>query len=165
MIKNLIFILAALFFLISMATAPEAGYRREAWGSNTWTGPGRPPHWSAAPMHPQIRPSKPVQPGTPGKLVKPKRGVRPLHKTGGTGGYWKDRYNRWYYHKYRRSGIVYFRAPRETIVIEREKRVPVYIPVQQRPSRLQCGGRTITRTDPQTGEILIEYVSSSRDCP
>ena len=166
MTKYIYIILAALFFMMSAATTPKAGYRKDPWGSNTWTGPGRPPHWSPAPAQPAARPPKPVQPIAPGKPLDPEYGVRPPHKPGGSGGYWKDRYKRWHYHRYRRPGIVYFRAPEvETIIIEREKRVPVFIPVQQRSSRIQCGGRTITRTDPQTGQSIIEYVSGSRDCP
>jgi len=166
MIKNLVSILALFIFMLSAAIIVEAGYRKDPWGSNTWTGPGRPPHWSPPPLQPQTRVPKPVQPIVPETPVYPGGGVRPELKPGGSGGYWKDKYKRWYYHRSRRPGIVYYRSPRtETIIIEREKVVPIYVPVRQRPSKLQCGGRTITRTDPQSGEMIIEYVSSSRDCP
>jgi hypothetical protein len=168
MIKNLVPLLAVFFFMMSAAITAEAGYRKDAWGSNTWIGPGRPPHWSPPPLQPRTRVPKPVQPIVPEKPVYPGGGVHPPLKPGGSGGYWKDKNKRWYYHRSRRPGIIYYRSPRtETIIIEREKVVPVYVPViqRQRPSKQQCGGRTVTRTDPQSGEMIIEYVSSSRDCP
>jgi hypothetical protein len=50
------------------------------------------------------------------------------------------------------------------VIIEREKRIPVYIPIQREPAKLQCGGETITSNDPKTGEMIIEYVTGARDC-
>jgi hypothetical protein len=50
------------------------------------------------------------------------------------------------------------------VIIEREKRIPVYIPIQRKPAKLQCGGETITSNDPKTGEMIIEYVTGARDC-
>jgi hypothetical protein len=50
------------------------------------------------------------------------------------------------------------------VIIEREKRIPVYIQVQPKPSKLQCAGDTMTSSDPKTGELIIEYVTGARDC-
>jgi hypothetical protein len=52
----------------------------------------------------------------------------------------------------------------EEVIIEREKRIPVYIQIQRKPAKLQCAGETITNNDPKTGELIIEYVTSARDC-
>ena len=105
-----------------------------------------------------------MQPIAPEKPIDPEWGVEPPDQNGG---YWRDKIrNRWSYHRYRRPGIVYYREPRvETIIIEKEKATPVIVPARRRPSPLQCGGETTTRRDPQSGEIIIEYVTSAQDCP
>lgn len=148
----------------------EAGYSLDPWGSKTWTGPGRPPHWSPEKKKTSPSPGKPVQPIVPERPVDPGYGVHPGKpgKPFRPGGYWKDRYNRWYYHKRWRPGYIYYREPRvETIIIEKEKpvRVPVYVSPPATPSKLQCGGTTVTKRDPVTGDITIEYVTQAKDCP
>jgi len=161
--KCFLFLIILLFPLVFSATDLNAGYSRDPWGSRTWTGPGRPPHWSPQTTRPQ-KPRPPVPP----RPVDPDYGVRPPHNgSGNHGGYWRDRHNRWHYHRHRRRGYVYYREPArvETVIIEREKRVPVYIPVPYRPAKQQCGGETITRKDPVTGVLTIEYVTGARDCP
>lgn len=164
--KGIWFIIAVCFLLIN-AAGSEAGYKRTPWGSKSWEGPGRPPHWSPERILPSPRPPRPELPIEPEEPIDPEWGVVPPgNRPGKPGGYWKDKYNRWHYHNYWRSGYIYYRQPApETIIIEREQKVPVYVPVQPKPSRLQCGGRTVARSDPQTGEIIIEYVTSSQDCP
>jgi hypothetical protein len=159
--KNILFILALFLLLLFTASVLQAGYRANPWGSKTWTGPGRPPHWSP-------KPAKPVK--SPKVYGSKKYGVydrkvRHPRDSYTKGGYWKDRHNRWHHHSNRRAGYMYYRAPNtEKLIVERERPVPVYIPVQRRPSRLQCGGSTITRSDLRTGEMYIEYVTSARDC-
>lgn len=168
--KKSICYVAALFFLATPFFEAKAGYKQTPWGSKTWEGPGRPPHWSpkqspspAKPPYPE-RPIAPAYPVDPGWGIKKESYCRNSSKAGG---YWRDRYNKWQYHQCWQPGYRYFKSPEpETIVIEREKTEPVYVPVvPKEPSRLQCGGRTITRSDPQTGELIIEYITSSRNCP
>jgi len=145
--KRYILFKSALFCLILFtASILQAGYRTVPWGSKTWTGPGRPPHWSPNPV-------KPAKTFGASKVVRPHWRSRQNSRSYGQGGFWKDRHNRWYY------------DPKiDKVIIEKQRRIPVYIPVQKKPARLQCGGRTITRRDPTTGVISIEYVSSARDC-
>jgi len=50
------------------------------------------------------------------------------------------------------------------LIIEREKRIPVIIHAPQNPTKLRCAGNTITRKDPKTGGMIIEYVTSAGDC-
>jgi hypothetical protein len=51
------------------------------------------------------------------------------------------------------------------VIIEEQRAAPAAVPVRRSRSPLQCGGLTDTRLDPETGELVIEYVTSSRDCP
>ena len=118
------------------AAAADVGYKRTPWGSKSWTGPGRPPHWSP-------RPSRPHRPVDPGWGVRP-----PIHRP------------------YRRSRVYYYYEPpaQESVVIEQPTLEPVSTPVPRRLSPLRCGGETVSRRDPHTGELIIEYVTSSRSC-
>ncbi len=160
--KSMLHSLALIFLIMFTTSSLHAGYQRDPWGSRTWTGPGRPPHWSPKEKTPQ---AKPYKHGVRGKSVAPHRKNHRSHGYISKGGYWKDKHNHWHYHKYRRSGYVYDQQPKiETIIIESEKQVPVYIRSRNIPNKLQCGGRTITRNDPKTGERVIEYVSGARDC-
>ena len=147
-----------ILFVLSMFAAPSlyAGYRIEPWGSKTWTGPGRPPHWSAAP-DPQ-----PVTPTMQGKSNDHRKKYRP----DGRDAFHKDLYNRHRsHHRSRVSGSISYEEPRvKEVIIERETQVPVYIETQRKPARLLCGGQTITRQDTETGELIIEYVTGARDC-
>ena len=164
--KNIFFILVLPLLLMFITSSLNAGYSRDPWGSRTWTGPGRPPHWSPAPTSPKNKSKRRVHPNTPGKSIDSDFGVRPLGGSYGRGGYWRDKHNRWYFHKRRRSGYIYYRVPKvETVIIERVERIPAYAPARQKPSRVQCGGKTITRTDSKTGEMIIEYVTGAQDCP
>ncbi len=159
--KHIWFVLALTALVIFAASTLYAGYSREN-GSRTWTGPGNPPHWSPDAARPQNKSVKPPQPVTPGK---PDIRIRPPQGSGSKGGYWRDKLNRWNYHRNRRSGYMYYTQPRvETIIIEREKKLPAYTPIRQKPSRVQCGGKTITRTNSKTGEITIEYVTGAQNC-
>lgn len=154
-------IVATLFILLPATALAELGYHRVPWGSNSWVGPGRPPHWSPAPAA-KARPPKPTHPIAPGKPVDPEWGVRP---PGYTGGYWRVRRGGSYFGSYRSPSLIYYRPPVETVIVEEVRIVPKTTPVRRSKSPLQCAGQTDTRVDPQTGEIIIEYVTSSRDCP
>jgi hypothetical protein len=162
--KRFIWFTLTLFSLITFAASTlHAGYRLDPWGSKTWTGPERPPHWS----EPAPQPAKPTEHVKSGDFRKPvdvDRGVRTPHRSG-KNVFWKDKNNRWHNHHFRRSAPIYYPAPRfEEVIIEREKRIPVYIQVQPKPSKLQCAGDTMTSSDPKTGELIIEYVTGARDC-
>jgi len=136
-----------MFFLFTDFDSFAAGYKRTPWGSKSWSGSGAPPHWSGPPVTEPPRPELPIEPPI-GPPVDPDWGQRPPH-------YGSGRWGRTYY---------YQKPSTETIVIERKKEVPVYVPVQRSYAPLRCGGRTVTRTDPQTGELIIEYVTGSVEC-
>lgn len=159
--KNILFGLALFLLMLFSASMLQAGYRSDPWGSKTWTGPGRPPHWSPKSSI-SAKSAKAYGSKKNGVFDRGVRHGREFHRKSG---YWKSRHNRWN-HRNRRGGYIYYRAPdTEKLIIERKKRpVPVYTPVQQRPARLQCGGSTITRRDSRTGDMFIEYVSRARDC-
>lgn len=160
MVKCISLIFAPLFVLMCVTAGAEVGYRQTPWGSKTWTGPGRPAHWSPAPVQPEAKPVRPARPIDPGW------GVRPPNRPGGAGGYWNGVNTRWCSPGYRCSTIVYSPVPRtEAIIIEPGKTAEPTTPAVRILSKQQCAGQTITRTDSQTGEMIIEYVSSSRDCP
>lgn len=163
---RIIWFTLTLFFLTMFAASTlNAGYRIEPWGSKTWTGPGRPPHWSAAPAPQPAKSKKHFRSGSFGKPVGTDRRIRRTHRPGGQDVIWKDKHNRWHNHRSRVSGSISYQEPRvEEVIIEREIQVPVYIQIQPKPAKLQCGGKTITRKDPETGELIIEYVTSARDC-
>ena len=139
--RKLIVLVAALSLLLGVTDVfSDTGYKRTPWGSKSWNGPGKPPHWSSRPP----AGNRPVDPGW---------GVRPpSHRP--------DRWDRFYY--YQKS------TPAQTIIIEQERQTPAYVPyvpAQKQTSPLRCGGRTVTRKDPATGELIIEYVSSAQSCP
>jgi hypothetical protein len=160
-----LFILTLVSLMIFTASTLNAGYRLDPWGSKTWTGPERPPHWSPEPAPQQTKPTKHFKSGDFEKPVDPDRGVRIPHKPSGKGVFWKDRHNRWDKSHFRRFNSIYYLEPRvEEVIIEREKRIPVYIQIQRKPAKLQCAGETITNNDPKTGELIIEYVTGARDC-
>ncbi|MGB3209509.1 MAG: hypothetical protein WBB19_02275 [Desulforhopalus sp.] len=154
--------LALLFLTMFAASSLHAGYKRDPWGSKTWTGPGRPPHWSPEPPPHQTEPKNHVD--SIDSRESNYRDREP-HRYGDKGFFRKDNLNRWYNYNSSRHGTIYIREPEvEQVIIEREKRVPVYVPVKRQPSKLQCGGSTITSSDPETGEMVIEYVTGARDC-
>jgi hypothetical protein len=158
----------ALFFLIlifTFSTVYGGGYTRDPWGSRTWKGSGRPPHWSPERPKSGHAPPRMVQPIAPERPIDPGYGVRPP-LAGSGGGYWRDRHKRWRYHKKRRGGYMYYRQPRvETRIVEKQRIVPVYVPVQSpKPSRLMCAGDSVTRRDPKTGGLIIEFTSGARAC-
>ncbi|MBT8360457.1 MAG: hypothetical protein KJO32_05840, partial [Deltaproteobacteria bacterium] len=119
--KKSICYVAALFFLITPFLEAKAGYKQTPWGSKTWEGPGRPPHWSpkqspspAKPPHPEqpIAPSYPIEPGW--RIKKESYWCN----SGRAGGYWRDTSNKWQYHRCWQPGYRYFNSPvRESIVI------------------------------------------------
>lgn len=159
--------LPLLLLLCFFTTSLNAGYRKDPWGSSTWTGPGRPPHWSPESTPRTTKPSHPPHRIAPSKQKNSYSGNRTYRKYRGEGGYWKDKHNRWYYHRHKRSGYIYYREPRvETVIIERPKHIPVYRVIQQKqkPAQLQCGGKTTTQRDPETGVLTIKYVSGPQDC-
>ena len=155
---NILFSQAILFLMLFTASALHAGYKLDPWGSKTWTGPGEPPHWS-----PRLTKSD-------NSVAYKKRAhtnwrTRQTRGYNSKGGYWKDKHNRWYHHRYKRSGYIYYQKPStEKVIIERKKRVPVNIRVKQKSTRPQCAGITRSRNDPKTGELIIEYVTGARDC-
>ena len=134
-----IFALTTVFLSLAWFTqsVAEVGYKNTPWGSKTWTGPGTPPHWSPQPK----RPHRPVDPEWGGKP--------PHHKP-----------------IMRSRGYFYYERPRtETVIIEQQIPVQVAQPPAQRVlSPLRCGGETLTRKDPVTGELIIEYVTGSQNC-
>jgi len=138
---RLVVLITVVGMLIGAAHAfSETGYKRSPWGSKSWDGPGKPPHWSS-------RPPAGNRPADPGWGIRP-----PSHKPG--------KWGRVYY--YEKS------VSPPTIIIEQERQPSVSLPevqVQRQISPVRCGGRTVTRKDPATGELIIEYVSSSRTCP
>ena len=131
-------ILGALIWPVQ--TLSETGYKRSPWGSKTWTGPGTPPHWSS-------RSSSSNRP------IDPEWGVRPPgHKPS----------------RHRHSRAYYYEKPvyqTEVIVIEQKPTLPPFVPAEKQLSPLRCGGDTVTKKDPVTGELIIEYITSSRQCP
>lgn len=134
MIPKIVLFTAMIFFFCLEYGLSETGYRKTPWGSKQWRGPGPPPHWS----NQEPRPGRPVDPGW---------GVRPpVHRPG------------------RLEKIYIFRRPEtETIVIQQPRPTrqvpPAYHPVQKPVSPLRCSGRTITRKDPRTGEMIIDDIS------
>lgn len=163
--RFVLFTLTLFSLMIFAASILNAGYRLDPWGSKTWAGPGRPPHWSPEPAPQRIKPTGHVKSRDFKKPVESDQRVRI-----GKGVFLKDKHDLWHNHHFSRFDSIYYRVPRvkevrvEEVIIEREKHVPVYIPVQRKPAKLQCGGNTITRNDPKTGEMIIEYVSSAREC-
>lgn len=159
--KKIIWILVVfLFSMLFAASSLHAGYRKDPWGSSTWEGPGRPPHWS-----PETGPKKSKPYISPEHRGDSKRGTGAARHHRGRGGYWKDKHHRWHFHRYKRSGYVYYREPKvETVIVEQQKRAIVYKPVVLQPSRQRCGGKTISRRDPGTGTLTIEYVTGAQEC-
>lgn len=156
--RNLLFSLALLVPILFAASALHAGYKLDPWGSKTWTGPDRPPHWSP-------KPTKTYNSVTRRQLGHPDHRIRQPSGYNGKSGYWQDKHNRWQNHRYRRPVYIYYRNyPVRKLIIEREKRIPVIISVPQNSTRLRCAGNTITRKDLNTGEMVIEYITSARDC-
>ena len=144
-------ILLFLFAFVFVALDVQgAGYKRTPWGSKTYTGPGRPPHWSAKPDYPDgnpPHPEHPIEPPYPEHPIDPEWGQRPP--------YWRPWGNTIYYQR---------RPSTQTIIIERERKKPTLTPSTRVNSPLRCGGETLTRRDPGTGELIIEYVTGSRTC-
>jgi hypothetical protein len=163
--RFILFTLTLFSLMIFAASTLHAGYRLDPWGSKTWTGPERPPHWSPEPAPQRTKPTKHVKSRDFREPVGLDRGVRIPQRPGGKGVFWKDKNNRWHNHPFRRFDSIYYQVPRfEEVIIEREKRIPVYIQIQRKPAKLQCAGETITSNDPKTGELIIEYVTGARDC-
>lgn len=136
-------ILAVILLMITVPAYSQMGYSRDPWGSNTWTGPGRPPHWGPTQRKhsrpPHYRPPGPGHPTRPGH--RPPVYVRPEP-------FPEKRYREYKTENsqsrnstvYRRSGI---------------NRFP--------PNAVKCSGTTRTSLN-AAGQPVIEYVSSARDC-
>lgn len=163
--RFILFTLTLFSLMIFTASILNAGYRFDPWGSKTWVGPGRPPHWSPEPATERIeKPTGHVKLRDLKAPVGSDKKVYVPHRQGGKGVFWKNKHNLWHNHLRSFDSIYYQKPEVEEVIIEREKRIPVYIQIQREPAKLQCGGDTITRNDPRTGEMIIEYVSGARDC-
>jgi len=163
--KIISIIMVALFSLLFTASSSHAGYRNDPWGSRTWEGPGRPPHWSPETRPKNTKPPKPTPYSSPEHRGTSEPGIGATDNHREKGGYWKDKHNRWNYHRSRRSGYIYYREPKvETVIIEQQKPAIVYKPAVLQPSRQQCGGKTISRRNPETGTLIIEYVTAAQEC-
>lgn len=153
--RDILFSLVPLLLILFTASDLHAGYRLEPWGSKTWTGAGRPHHWSP----------KADNSVTHRQSVRPDQRFQKSYRYDGKGRNWKNKHNRWHKNRYRRFGNIHYQNyPVRRVIIEREKRIPVIIHVPQNPTKLRCAGNTITRNDPKTGAMIIEYVTSAGDC-
>lgn len=130
-------ILAIIFLVVAVPAYSQMGYSRVPWGSSTWTGAGRPPHWGP----PQRQHARP-------KFRRP----RPIHPIAPPG----------YHHrksiKVKESGYGSGRI--------RSKHSLLYVhrkPGSHFRSTVKCGGKTRT-TRSREGQVVIEYVSGARNC-
>lgn len=163
--KIILIAMVSLFAVLFAVSSLHAGYRNDPWGSRTWEGPGRPPHWSPRNTPKKNNPPKPAPYISQKHRGDSKRGMGQAHHHRGKGGYWKDKNHRWHFHRYRKSGYVYYREPKvETVIIKQQKRAIAYKPFVLQQSRQQCGGKTISRRDPETGTLTIDYVTGAREC-
>lgn len=145
----LVGIVTALFFLFTSSATAAPGYKRDPIGGKSWQGGGRAPHLSPGlpPSKPDVvlpaPPSRPVKPVDPGYGIHP-----PQHKP----------YRRYY------GGTRYRVYDRQTVIVrEKERRVPVYVPVRQK-SRLRCAGEPVTGRDPETGVLTMVWTSGAKPC-
>lgn len=130
-------ILAMVLLVFAVPVQSQTGYSRVPWGSSTWTGPGRPPHWGP----PQRQHSRP-------KLRRP----RPAHPISPPG----------YHH---RKPVLYQDSVHQSGK-KRLRHVPVYNHRKSvTPIRTtgKCGGKTRT-TKNRDGQMVIEYVTGAKDC-
>jgi len=143
-------ILSSLIFLVAVfcfGTA-EAGYRSEPWGSKTWEGPGRPPHWSA--------PAAERAPGSRDSINK-RRYDRPdwrRHRDGAFHDRKKDR-----------RIIIFGHQDDDPVVIRKRTIIKNrYVPVYREFSPRSCGGDTLYIRNSDTNELIIRYVSPAENC-
>lgn len=145
MVMRILSLLIFLLFVASLGMA-ETGYRSDPWGSNTWVGPGRPPHWS-----------------TPETDKAPSRRDSMKKK-----GYHRQdtsiHHYPFYKHKRSRNIIIYRQEPEEPVVIQKTIIKTRQIPVLKRSSPIRCGGDTVYLKDKNTGEPIIQYVSPAQKC-
>ena len=130
-------VLAILLLMIAVPAYSQMGYSRVPWGSSTWTGSGRPPHWG--PPQRQHYPSKYRRP-------------RPVHPIAPPG--------------YRHRRPAHFEESSYRSGRTRSRRSPVYVrsrSVSHLRTTGKCGGQTRT-TQNREGQIVIEYVTGARDC-
>lgn len=142
-------ILSLLIFLLSVASfgLAETGYRSDPWGSKTWVGPGRPPHWSAQETD-----------KTPSHRDSIKK--RSYHRPDTS----KRHYTPFYKHKRSRNIIIYRQEPEKPVVIKKTIIKTRQIPVLKRSSPVSCGGDIVYLKDKNTGELIIQYVSPAQKC-
>ena len=141
-------ILIVIFVLFSAHAYAQRGYTSTPWGSNTWTGPGKPPHWSQS----QNRGQNSSKPDKYEGSIK--------------------HHNHTKYHKkhYRHTG-------KKVILVKEEEHVQYpsvrkhktniktrIVPIQRKTSMSFCGGDTVYLRDRNTGEIIINYVSAAQSC-
>ncbi len=135
--------------LVSTYAIAQNGYTRAPWGSKTWNGPGRPPHWPPPQPEKQVKKKQPV-------LVK---------------GYNKHKdvsHHPHHHHKFAKKKYIlvkedkpkpYLREVRKKTVIRTR-----YIPVQRKNLVNYCSGDTLYLRDKTSGEITIKYVSAAQSC-
>lgn len=134
-------------FQCSFAFA-QAGYKRTPWGSNTWVGPGTPPHWSTYNS----------ESGSKEKKYTKKRHHYHTHKK-------RIHHKPSYRHTQTRK--VYIPIERHTKQPRVQTKTVVktrYVPVPVKPSATVCGGDALYLKNKNTGEITIKYVSTAKKC-
>ena len=137
------------FILVSSYAMAQTGYTRTPWGSKTWTGPGRPPHW------PPPQPEKQVKKKQP-DLVK------------GYNKHKKASHHANHHNKFAKKKYILVREDKpEPYHREIQKKTIIrtrYIPVQRKTLVNYCGGDTLYLRNKTTGEITIRYVSAAQSC-
>jgi len=147
MAMRILSLLIILFSVVCFSTA-EAGYKRDPWGSMTWEGPGRPPHWSA--------PTTGKTRGTRDSINK-RRDDRQDTSRRYDGGF-RDR-------KKSRDIIIYSQQKDEPVVIRHRTIIKNrYVPVSRGFSPRSCGGDNVYLRKGDTNELIILYVSPAENC-
>jgi len=143
-------ILSLLIFLLSVVcfSTAEAGYKRDPWGSKTWEGPGRPPHWSAQATE-KTR-------GTRDSIKKRREDRQDTRRH--RDGAFRDK-------KKSRQIIIYGQQKDEPVVIRKRTILKNrYVPVFRDFSPRSCGGDIVYIRKGDTNELIIRYVSPAEDC-
>jgi hypothetical protein len=143
-------ILSLLIFLLSFVPCAlaQSGYEQHPWGSNTWVGHGRPPHWSPVKPTPSQEAKSSTKKGKYFRGDKHGQLYTPSHKS----------------KIFRRTPIYIQKSAPATIIREKTVITPRYIPVPNRSSTNICGGDTVSMRDNTTGILTIHYVSPAQAC-
>ncbi len=139
-----------LFFIIfSTYALAQTGYSSTPWGSKTWTGPGRPPHWTSP------QPEKKAE-----KHRAEKKNEYAKHKKPGKYHNHHHKHNKKRYILVTEKEPVYYppKINQKTVIRTR------YVPVQRKTPANLCSGDTVYLRDKNSGEITIRYVSAAQSC-